>query len=331
MLTFKVTSAGHPALNLSPPTKLAYDDLLATVATLLNISTSEELFLYTVPNDHTDHVRLCPRLLKALYENATKGGFNATIYLKLYTPASFIFDRQPLTALGTHGVATGLTPTQSNQQSAITSTAVFSAAMGSSYANKYPKKQHASSVVTSQQTSAPKQQNAPVQVTPQQPPKPAGPTPEQIAMVDSISSFVSNYNISKTTGGVAQIKQSGTVEHKGGSLFSIPLSMENVGDTNIGKEYTLSLAVGKGVPTSFSLPLLKPQGATRTISLSVDFATSDGLTPSYWAVKNSAGQFAGTVLKLAYNKNNSTLFVECLEFSQAAKELEAIKASCTVA
>ena len=100
MITFEVAYPGKPHLTLVPPSALAYDSLLVTVATLLQIPSGEEVFLYVIPGDFTDHVRVCPRLLSGLYDSVTKQGISAKLHIRVFTPNSFLFEKTPVAQTG---------------------------------------------------------------------------------------------------------------------------------------------------------------------------------------------------------------------------------------
>ena len=141
--------------------------------------------------------------------------------------------------------------------------------------------------------------------------------------VNQTTTFATKYLVLPQNAGMVAIKNSVAPENKGGALFGISLSVDNIGSANIGKDHTFSLVAGKASPGSFNLPLIKPQGATRTVSISIDLATST--YPTYWAVKDSNGTYSGTIVEITYSKANNSAAIRCLDLSEAIKQFEAIK------
>ena len=148
-------------------------------------------------------------------------------------------------------------------------------------------------------------------------------SPDYLEFINQTTTFATKYQVLPQNAGVASIKNTVAPENKGGSLFGISLSVENIGSANIGKDHTFSLVAGKASPGSFNLPLIKPQGATRTISISIDLASAT--YPTFWAVKDATGAYSGTIIEVTFSKTANTASIRCLDLSEAIKQFETIK------
>lgn len=380
---------GNQFRNLSLA-KSDYDDLLGWIALSYAIPASEELFVYVVPADNSSHIRLCPRLLEAIFDTASRQGGLYQVTARVYTGAQFLtpLPVQPVfTAMQLPKSAKSYSNNKgqskhskgSSNQTSLTNSAfyppanpyglpygnpmMYGTAMAAQFSQPHPfptpivAQQQVQSSLPGPQTIAasplivnsPATAPLPVPTTPVSAVTPTptakavhtpAPTPTAktapvavsvpvaVPVHIDVDGFIRDYHIS--TGDLdvlieSNYNSSAAFEHKGGNSYSLPLLFKCTGTQNIGKEYSLVKIAGNGTPSSFALPLLKPQ-VQRSLSVTVDFSSAGKEEFSFWAVKNTTtGKWIGSVLAVTILPLQNRLLVKTLDYAQAVSQLKAVK------
>lgn len=322
--------------------RVDYEDLWEFSQSLFGILPDEEIFIYTVPNDHSNMVRLCPRLLDAIFVSAEKNPGVVRVSLKVFVAESFVTREvqlvassaaQPLIKIpkakkqhtGKFGTAksynskgnNSLTSSTASQLGVNVSPAHFA---GPALTSSQPAQSWATKV---SQPAAGTKGPQPVVAARTTPPKPAPKITIRSVHADNIDKFrklystglLSEYNVSIEPN-PATFKP---FEHKDKDNYSLSLVFKATGTLNIGKEFSFCKIAGNGAPSTFSLPILKPQ-VTRTISVTMEFAGDE--EHSFWAIKKDSGEWVGQILGITVLKLQKNLLLKVLDFTQASTELD---------
>lgn len=314
--------------------RVDYEDLWEFSQNLFGILPDQEIFLYAVPTDHSSMVRLCPRLLDTIFLSAETNPGVVRVGLKVYVAESFITREVPLTGsnqpqpsikipkakkqhTGKYGTAK---PYTSKANSSLTSSAASQLGVNVSPAHFAGPAQQSSQAVTASQPAKPSVSFAQVVAAP---PKPVPKVTVRSAHADNIDKFRKLYSTALLSEYNVSIEPNPTTfkpfEHKDKDTFSLSLIFKATGSLNVGKEFSFCKIAGSGVPSTFSLPILKPH-VTRTISVSMDFVGDE--EHSFWAIKKDSGEWIGQILVVTILKLQKNLILKVLEFTQATTELD---------
>lgn len=303
------------------------------IAGHFKIPADQEVFLYVVPNDYSNHVRLCNRMYAALFDSAKKVGPKNKIQVRVVTPDCFIFEDDSMPQIGS--TTTGQQPLSlpcPNQRTYNNSTGRggHQSRGQRNYANQQTgnnaQNQPASTgqALGSHKASTNMSQVSNTVSDPSLTMSSFVSVPARSKWADKIDEFHKIWLTSPELNCTIETNYAlpCAFELRGKDQYSISLIFKNTGSENITKDFSLSKIIGNGSPESFSLPLIKPQ-VQRTIAITLNFDTDEEF--SYWAMRRTGGsdqRVFGTIVQVVILKLQSKLIIKTLDYTEATKLLQ---------